>query len=1576
MKPLDRALEKLVSHLRTGSPRLLEDLAADVVGRLLGVQVVTSKSGFQHGGDAGTAGRQDRHLRIECKRYGESTPLGDRELQGEVNDAVRRTLGLEAWILVATTRASENTQETLNLLSRSIGVPVLIYDWTVPTGGIPDLAALCTLAPDIVDKHYGKAAGNAARALTSFASTSITRIRKDLEVWYVGFEELRRASQQSVRSVWGSDVEARAAFGQNAAGGASPVLLSRSAVSGQLQRWWSDLQAGPVVAFGAEGVGKTWAVLHWIVQELRTALPITLLLASSAMPALLAFSEVAVLDFLAEQLYGLTGKQGRVYWEQRLRKLLERPLQEGAVLLLLLDGANQEPSFLWLRLLQVLQGGIFRGRVRVILTTQTHFLDSGLRGLKQLAQAPVRIGIEPYDMSVGGELDQALHAYGCTRSDFSKPLLEFARVPRLLPLVVKLRNEASLYGEPTVTSLLWAYGRDDLSNRTGNPFTHEQWLDWLTDLALAHLEHIVSESASAQPVQLRPIEYSVRQLEDSVGRGDQKPDDNARRLSEIVDGTWLEPVPGVPQRRKPKVATVHLALGLDLLSRLEQRAATAPGTVQLELTRWLDPIAATSVAADILAAAVSIASSKRELAVPEVVSAVLTALLQSQNVGDAHRAEVKALAPALPTPLLDAIERSSDRVHASARQWALESLRTLPPSNVRAQDLIDDRLVQWVSRVRCPTAGEYAQQAEYSKSVSTRLLERIGVDQPGQRIAMGVPLRLESRGFNDLARLVPTLLYGRAQRPGVRILVAAAVAAAVGGDGHDAWDGLRWVVLLNEIDRPLTVATLEHLSLEAGKVPLEPGLHVDFGKRVSALLLWLTSVEGNEIKANQMRAAFEQALDYQTEYLGSPARSWHALERRHVEEVLASDDLPILTQLQRADTFLVDPTVAASQRIETAMREAAETFDVQALDVSMSRTREDLLFDELRTGAGRFAPDALARLVRRFLEGLSSREDQPRHWAGIRSPEHLLLVGQPETTAAARLLAKRPVNAHKDEKFLRSQLLLLEILHAPALQQLNRLVEEQEALLYLRLLDVLRPASPGDLSAFLRRWDSSNRRAAHVLANYVAHFEASIPDVVYQFLLPMAVAAPDEHNLQTVAFIALAVSETEKFGRDLNRLGWRVDGAQNTFEQDFGSQAVLSASGEKPLESLRLTVSPVLLLKEARRRGSHPEDAKVAAVALSAAVMSDDSLPAPTLADVTLDVSDGKGRWSLTLPDEDVEDDGVDQNARLQRMFDPDARIERYERARREVGEYLTRAKDQGAVLAARWIEAADARLLVHHCSAEVGRWTEGATQRTAEFRNKVNRAGGLFLAVCEVLLEEQPERGVELWHALADTLRTRFVGIAGINELMHMVFRSADSGSVLALRDSLYSLRRNATDKDYLETAICASVNGQVSWLRSKMSEDEASGQDWRRMRAILVGGFAGETEPQAAVWAEGPTVGAWGALRTGALMWSNRQGQARYWWRQFLTSATVELAYAAWQVFLACADRRAWAWIHEEMLIHEDDSELWRLKVLHFAHNESALSNAMGEREKKSSRSPDSALLMLESPIKWLGGSSLSES
>src|SRR5687767_5024712 len=95
-------------------PGKLEHLGAALLGHLLGVTVAVAKSGFQYGGDAGTAGRQDRRLRVEGKKYSDTTSLSERELLGEIDHALSRDPALEAWVLVATRAVPEQLEQSLN----------------------------------------------------------------------------------------------------------------------------------------------------------------------------------------------------------------------------------------------------------------------------------------------------------------------------------------------------------------------------------------------------------------------------------------------------------------------------------------------------------------------------------------------------------------------------------------------------------------------------------------------------------------------------------------------------------------------------------------------------------------------------------------------------------------------------------------------------------------------------------------------------------------------------------------------------------------------------------------------------------------------------------------------------------------------------------------------------------------------------------------------------------------------------------------------------------------------------------------------------------------------------------------------------------------------------------------------------------------------------------------------------------------------------------------------------------------------------------------------------------------------
>ena len=157
-------------------PTRLEHLTAALIGELIGVSVAVAKSGFQHGADAGTAGRQERFLRIECKRYRDDTSLNDRLLLGEIDQAIVADPALEAWILAATREADEQLERQLFNHGNGFGIAIIVMDWK--SHDEPALAALLASNPALVSNLLGPVAGALAARLAIPLGAAIERLRE------------------------------------------------------------------------------------------------------------------------------------------------------------------------------------------------------------------------------------------------------------------------------------------------------------------------------------------------------------------------------------------------------------------------------------------------------------------------------------------------------------------------------------------------------------------------------------------------------------------------------------------------------------------------------------------------------------------------------------------------------------------------------------------------------------------------------------------------------------------------------------------------------------------------------------------------------------------------------------------------------------------------------------------------------------------------------------------------------------------------------------------------------------------------------------------------------------------------------------------------------------------------------------------------------------------------------------------------------------------------------------------------------------------------------------------------------
>ncbi|MDE0330375.1 MAG: hypothetical protein OXL41_00750 [Nitrospinae bacterium] len=1434
-------LKRELQNVREASK--LERLAATLIGRLLDVPIAVAKSGFQHGADAGPAGQQGRRFRVECKKYSDNSGLSERELLGEIDQALARDEALEAWVLVATCRVSEQIQQSLVQHGERLGVPIVIIDWV--DGELAPLVALCAFAPDLVEKEFSREAG-AACALQSISEQAIERLRRDLQSWCLGFEAIRTRSHDKLNKIWNSPQESKAAIGQNAAGGAQQRKVKRSAVHEALNEWWQGTvqDDAPAAVVGLEGAGKTWATLHWLIGS-KDMQPIVLIMPSSAVAAIGNVSETTVKQLLADSLHEISGSgiRDREHWLRRLDRLLERPTDEGPVLTIFFDGLNQEPSVQWLRLLQVLQSETFAGRVRIIVSTRAHYFKERLSELRGLEGEARQIDVNIYDTAPGSELDQMLVFENLTQADLHPDVIELARNPRLFRLVVHFRERLVEAGQITVHRLLWEYGRDTFGVRAEKSFSEGEWKDWLKEIAQSRRQGIEK--------------YSEKSLGEMVNRPYLNKNKVYARLSDIIDGRFATRSASGDLQLTP--AVIAHALGVALLNDLEQVILPTFETLDATLAKWLDPIAGLDEQAEILRAAVSILVEQGRAAEAPVPGVLVTAWLQSQNIPDDHRQELVDLASHFPEALLDTIEYSDSLAHDSARFWAVKALSTIPRDDSAVLNMIVERSCRWLSVVACDGDRQ-----------SDRLKRLIGSDTLGPITVGGVDLKLVDQSSGLLKAVVPLIVEGFPLANALPIFETATVALEV-EDSIYRWDGLKWLCLLNEVDPDETATALCALSEEIRHRQPEQGVHPDLPKRIAALLLWLTGQEGDEEAAVSMDPGIDRPLTYEKDYLPQPGRSWFPLERRHAQSVLADTELPLLSRVQRTEELWLDPNFEPPASFVAEVRAAATCIDVEKLNRHGGLTSEDYDFESLEPVLARCAPDLLADLIRRMMRSMATCPSESRHWSAIHATGHLVLAGE-EEAAAARALRLSGGGGNDDHAT--NDLLLVEIRDLDAQAQFDELIHADLESISTKFAKILRPPTPDDVDDLIARYADGSLKQQRDLLILLSIHPVELTDTAWSWVEKCAKC--QDNDSRRFAFRILTHTDPVRFGQTLEADGWSWSQDEHDWVNCYGMDALIKATSGLPFNELAPRLAPWRLLEAVRQRGAEPTEVRLAAEIFN--------------------------QWLAERPSSKV----------------------------------AFCAKDFLPVL--------------QYAPDIVEQWIRDSCESTADFQYRGFSAERVFLALCEALLAHDPERGAQLWKTLRTTMRMRYIGAVGVEELLHMVFRVPDSPAVTVLRDELAGLEHCHTDQALFNLAIAAAYNNKDDWLATLIGQDRASKFAWRRKRAVVLAGFtADNTLPVEDAWPSGEIKTDYAYLAQKAARYRWAEACARHWWRDYLASYDPTEAYAAWVLFLRSADRRCWVWMNQDIEAVQESDDFFKPKMIHARLNQGKLENALKKSENK---------------------------
>ncbi|MCO7464252.1 hypothetical protein NJF45_20335 [Stenotrophomonas maltophilia] len=1488
-------LEELQALVQKAGTDVFEDGVTELFSSLIGTTFAIAKSGSQHGTDASTAGRQDRSLLIECKRYRDSTPLDERSLRGEIDEAQERTPGLEAWILASSRSVPDQVETGLYNSGLRDGVPVLVVDWK--TTSTPALPALLAWDPSTTEKHFGARAGALATLLAPSFIAKIAELQRELEAWQIGFGALRARSLELLRKVRTDRHESALTFNQAVKG---PQFVRRTGASRKMAAWLASPSAkgSPLCVIGSEGVGKTWATIDWL-EQVEDQLPITLVVPSSAMPGLTKINKTGLTQFLGERLHELTRVRDAAHWRGRVDQLLLRPPSEGAAFVVVFDGVNQEPLFDWTTLLKVLQAEPFRERVRVVLSTRQTYFDNELRQLKALVDKPDQAEVDKFN---DAELDAMLQQHGLSRASMRLDLLEQARTPRLFSLVVRLHDRLKDVGQITVQRLLFEHGRDTLGDRA---WSDAQWRDWLRGVADRAVKGITR--------------YSRQELAEQARDFSQSPSHVSRRLSEIIDGTFTRRDAADSYQLDPVL--VNHALGAALVERAA--AETDVAKADNALAGWLEPVAGLDQRAEVLRAAVSIALESGQTG--PMLTLLVSAWLQTQNLASTHRSELIALAPGMPDNLLDVVERTGRSAQSSARLVTLTALRSLDRGDASIRDRFVARATKWLSVTARFMIG--SEDAEKSRR-QERLREQIGAVSANAKTVLGVPLQIVDYDTDQLGASAAALLEGFSLQQATAAFTAGALSALL-SPLHPHWESLKWLCLLNEVDPEPTALSLRQASAQILARTPEPGVHPRLQQRVAAFLLYLTGYAADQDAGRSVDSEPDLKWSYERDYLDNIGRGFFAVERRHAAQVLADIAMTPIQRAHALQEHWLDPMFVPTAAYCDELRTLVKQFPVDKLYINRYATSESHEFERLLPVLARCLPDELAQLWRSWAAAGLCKAPDAQLWHALELNNASLVQGDAER-AAARALRETTNGASEQMRYdIGNRAILVEIAELAPVDQVKAVLAAALPDLMPTLRDGFGALSQQDVDELVAQSESQGALVQEQLLEMLSGPPLPLSDTAWSWIA--TALESDNMNLVRQAYMILGTSDAARLGAELLQHGWRWQAAMDPGVAFHCSNALVVATRSEPFDQVWPRLPPWWWLEAARIRGEDPAEVLEAATAFDAVIRADTAPEFDSGAQLTV----WKGHSDLRplgVSVQPLPEAEADSSEGFFRMLNDDMHDATFKAARKIAWERITLARQTTSSLVMMDMTAAEFEMVWRVAPQFIERWIEGYDTLTDAFRRRVRLAEVPFLALCEVLLASRPDLGAALWNSLRQTLHSRVVGGANLPELLHLVFRAPDSPPVEALRRQLLGLDASTSDHVLYELVLAAQYNRRRNWVEAVIVQDAVSMLNWRQQRAIVLSGFLAFNElPVADAWPDGPLHGSIAQLEHQAARERWREACARHWWREYWARDTAEGSYAAWVLFRASADRRAELWEASEMSGADASSPLHTRKRWH---------------------------------------------
>ncbi len=1531
----------ILRRVRPTGPDGFEGLIASLLEALTGSHFALATSGSQEGRDMSSRRPNANVVAVECKRYGESTELSERELLGELVQAGQAISDLDLWVLVASREVPSQLAETLNRSAAEKGIGFL----SISSGdGVPSsLEVLCAHSPEIVCIHPGVQAVAGAAPLKTILqqvaghpeySKRLSELTDNFSSPLAGYENWRVRHNQWFINTLKSERESRASHGQPINVEDPEVMLIKRGVAWiSLDEWQQGWEGTPnfLAMLGEEGDGKTWSVASWLGERIKHTLgfPAVIFLSSTDV----SLAETGTTDLrslfvnaISQQLPGVSREQAQT----RLDRWLSRPAGPPPLQLLILDGINERGRHdQWRGLLEQLAGAPWRNHVAVLITCRASYWDRYFSKLRHLPVSTFVVG--PYDEA---ELETALSYHSLTREAIHDSILPLIRKPRYFDLMVRYHARISDSGDVTVARLIYEDWRDRYERKRAITLTDEDFQNVIRQLAQAN------NGAAAQ--------LSGQEVADAL----PVLSDKHLTLEELQTGGILQPSKG---KYKVDDRLLVYGLGLLLVDQLEQASANGQDPRET-IAGWLEPHAEIDIKAAICEFAALHALSLATVQ-PDATVALLEAWIGSRNPTENTESNLTAYLPINPQAYVALAEAVWSDSYDN--RWAQELLtRSFLRwfESPRIAPVLRAAFERWLGFVHIQGSPSRRDSAEEAEKATREISERLGQNiELGPLVFAGYPLTvIDDDGQLRLSRVALAIISHLPRNQFIRALTIGCLAEVFMGR-PDKYELFAWII----------VTSPQNIWPDLSK-EVEQLLTVDntVTRRVARRLL---SFEGGKEAASLRDTIPSDTLPSDSlidHHRQDPCTSGFAWSEEDCVTCLQREDLPIRGVARHIERFCVNPDLPVPDLLRTQFGSLTDTIDTHNLWVVLGTTASDHELKTYEPALAAYAPEALAALIRFVARQITERQGIAQRQLSISLVKHYLILNKEEheiVRSAWDELVSGVDNWGEDEKDAEMFIFKVVLAHMDGDAQLAALLHRPERSVDLsNYKHEFLPVKEWELVRIQLENVTDAKALARTLWFLTVHPETIPHDLLNNSIVPLL-----NHEHAFVRSLVLELVYRTKEESAINsvvRGEWHWDSSDDGFQNHWGSLILCEYGESLSFDEICRRVPPNYLGYAIMHRGYKQHEVQTYAALIHQLMLqigtNGPDLPIDLPAfDVESSASGDVQRVnrrklandystsSITFLDPNSTWGGMEESGNPDLAnWNANAAVDQQRKLWDIIGEAIEQQKTAGNSWFGQNFHEETLDKVIEECPDLVAKWISSALP------NKTIRRGSSFYsALCSVLLKEQADKGIELFSRLQET-DTRIRIIDHDTQLDLLDFALFDTTPSENVKNAWQrELERCDTDQDLMRITLLAQNGTGGDWLRSYINERLHSTAPLDKARAIVLSGFLDDPESlettQQLVQSQPDT---WpGELAKTAEQRRYRNSWAKYWFTRFMTAGDDTIAWASHRLFLRCVDSRFWFWT-EQVEADSAGAGINLRREMFFNCNQDDLQNAIRANEK----------------------------